>query len=140
MEAQGNPQDEILKLRKRLHDLLALGYLTPESAGTYEQTLLQIHQETDRRKQQLMHQATVLRRQADAAEAQGHAFSAMASIMYSIVNGFYEAGQKRLREDAEREAERKLQEAQENAEKVAAMLEESRATAAPRKRGRPKKS
>lgn len=140
MEAQGNPQDVILKLRKRLFDLLALGYMTPESAGTYEQTLLQIHQETERRKQQLMHQATVLRQQADAAEAQGHAFSAMASIMYNIVNGFYEAGQKRLREDEERELERKANEPAKKAEVVLEDHSSNTLSDAPRKRGRPKKS
>jgi hypothetical protein len=137
MEPQSN-SDEILRLRKRVTDLLNLGYMTPESAGTYEQTLLQIHQESERRKQQLMHQAATLRRQADAAEAQGHAFSAMASILYSIVNGFYEAGRKRLQEDEAREvdkAQRAMEEAEE-AKAVQVVVE----VPPPKKTGRPKKS
>lgn len=99
-------QEDLLRLRKRVNDLKGLGYMTPESAGTYEQTVLQTWQEAERRRQTLLSQAETLRRQSAAAEAQAGAFAAMASIMYNIVNGFVEAGQKRLREDAERTAER----------------------------------
>jgi len=105
-------QQDLLKLRKRVQDLKALGYMTPESAGTYEQTVLQTWQEADRRRQTLLSQAETLRRQSAAAEAQAGAFATMASILYSIVNGFVEAGEKRLREEAERTAERKAAEPQ----------------------------
>jgi hypothetical protein len=102
-------QADLLKLRKRLNDLKALGYMTPESAGTYEQTIFQTWQEADRRRLTLLNQAETLRRQAAAADAQAGAFATMASILYSIVNGFVEAGQKRLQEEAERKVERAAQ-------------------------------
>ena len=90
-------------------DLKGLGYMTPESAGTYEQTILLTWQEADRRRQTLLSQAETLRRQAAAADAQAGAFGTVASILYNIVNGFVEAGQKRLREEAERKAEAEAQ-------------------------------
>lgn len=127
-------QEELLRLRKRVNDLKSLGYMTPESAGTYEQTILLTWQEADRRRQTLLSQAETLRRQAAAAEAQAGAFSAMASILYNIVNGFVEAGQKRLREEAERNAERAAQ-----AVDTARGAEAQPQTSAPlAKRGRPK--
>lgn len=113
-------QEILLKLRRRLQELQGLGYMDPASAGTYEQTLLQIWQSADKERVTCFSQAETLKRQAAAAEAQGHAFTAMASIIYNIVNGFVEAGQKRLREDAEREAQRKAEAAEQEAERQAA--------------------
>jgi len=121
-------QIDLLKLRKRVNDLQALGYMTPESAGMYEQTILQTWQEADRRRQSLLSQAETLRRQAAAADAQAGAFATMASILFSIVNGFVEAGQKRSQEEAERKRE-----AAENAP-------EPQAAVTPIKRARAKKS
>ena len=130
-----NSQDDILRLRKRVLDLIGLGYMTPESAGTYEQTLLQFCQEMERRKQDCFQKAASLRLQASAAEAQGHAHSATASILYSVVNGFYEAGMKRLQMEAEQEAQRKAQEAEAAIEK-AALEEAERAAEEARKHAR----
>lgn len=123
-------QEDVLRLRKRVNDLKALGYMTPESAGTYEQTILLTWQEAERRRQALMSQAETLRRQSAAAEAQAGAFATMASILFNIVNGFVEAGQKRLREDAERQSERDAQ---------AAAVIAPVAEVTPIKRGRAKK-
>jgi hypothetical protein len=137
MKMEDRPQDEILKLRKRVQDLLGLGYVTPESAGTYEQTLLQVWQEADRRRQALKNEAESYRARAMQAEAQAGAFSAIASILYNIVNGFFEAGQKRVREEAERAA----REAEEKAERAQEIVQEQptvEATAP--KRGRKKSS
>jgi hypothetical protein len=134
-----NTQEEILKLRKRVHDLTALGYMTRESAGTYEQTILQTWQEADRRRQTLMGQAETLRRQAAAAEAQAGAYTTMASILYNIVNKFVEAGQKRLQEETERKAEREAHaESAPNGEPSLYVVPTVEAPSPP-KRGRPKK-
>lgn len=100
-----NPTEEILKLRRRVKDLLGLGYMSEESAGTYEQTVLQVWQEADRGRVNCLQQAETLKRQAAAAEAQAQAFTMMSSILYNVVNGFVEAGNRRVREDAERQAE-----------------------------------
>jgi len=127
-------QEDLLKLRRRVNDLKSLGYMTQESAGTYEQTILLTWQEADRRRQALLSQAETLRRQAAAAEAQAAAFTTMASILYNIVNGFVEAGQKRLREEAERKAERDAQAAEAN------NVPAAHAEVTPIKRGRTKKS
>lgn len=127
-------QDDVLRLRKRVNDLKALGYMTEESAGTYEQTVLQTWQEADRIRQTLVSQAATLRTQAAAAEAQANAYGTMASILFNIVNRFVEAGQKRSQEEAERKAERDAQEA-EAAREAAPKVEAS----SPAKRGRPKK-
>lgn len=129
-----NPNEEILRLRRRVKDLLALGYMTEESGGTYEQTLLQIWQEADRGRQNCLNQAETLKRQAAAAEAQAGAFTLMSSILFNVVNGFVEAGNKRLREDAEREAEEKLRAREEAKTTIVEPVIET-----PRKRGRRKK-
>jgi hypothetical protein len=100
-----NPSEEILRLRRRVKDLLSLGYMTEESGGTYEQTILQVWQEADRGRVNCLQQAETLKRQAAAAEAQAGAFTMMSSILYNVVNGFVEAGNRRSREDAERKAE-----------------------------------
>lgn len=103
-ETNINMQKDLLRLRQKMMGLQGLGYMTPESFGTYQQTLLQIWQEAERRRQTCVSQAATLRTQAAAAEAQAGAFSVMASIMYSVVNGFVEAGEKRVAEEAERDA------------------------------------
>ena len=104
-------QQDLIRLRQKMVDLQKLDYMTPESFGTYQQTILQIWQEADRRRQTCITQAETLRRQAAAAEAQAGAFSVMSSIMYNVVNGFVEAGEKRIREEAERAAESSGEEA-----------------------------
>ena len=97
--------ETLLKLRQRMLDLQKLGMLTPESFGMYQQTVLQIWQEAERRRQTCMAQAENFREQARAAEAQAHAFSAMASIMYAVVNGYIQLEEKRVAEEAERKKE-----------------------------------
>lgn len=110
-----------------MKDLLNLGYLSPEAAGTYEQTVLQTCQEADRRKQSLRQKAETLRLQAAAADAEAAAYTTMHSILYNIVNGFVEAGQKRQAEEAERAREKAREEAE-----AAPVVQTG-------KRGRPKK-
>lgn len=127
-----NPNEEILRLRRRVKDLLGLGYMTEESGGTYEQTILQVWQEADRGRINCLQQAETLKRQAAAAEAQAGAFTMVSSILYNVVNGFVEAGNKRLREEAERQAELEVRARQD-------ALAEAAANPVPRKRGRQKK-
>jgi hypothetical protein len=105
MEDQNTAAD-LLRLRQRLLDLQHTQRLAPEAFGLYQQTILQIHQEAERRKQTCFAQAETLRAQASAAEAQGHAFSSIASILYAIVHGYIQIEEKRLNEEAERAKER----------------------------------
>jgi hypothetical protein len=94
-------QQDLVRLRKRILDLQKLDYMTPESFGTYQQTLLQIWQEAEQRRQTCLAQATTLRLQIAEAEAQAHAFSAVGSIIFSVVNGFVEIEEKRMAEKTE---------------------------------------
>jgi hypothetical protein len=100
-DANVRAQQDLIKLRQRILDLEKLGYMTPESFGTYQQTILQIWQEAEQRRQTCLAQAATLRVQAASAEAQAHAFSAMSSVMFAVVNGFVEAEEKRIREEIE---------------------------------------
>lgn len=102
MEDQDQYQKDLIRLRQRLLDLQGTQRLSTEAYGLYQQTILQIHQEAERRKQTCFQQAATLRAQASAAESQGHAFSSIASIIYAVVNGYIEVEEKRLREDQER--------------------------------------
>lgn len=108
---EAKTQEELLKLRKRLLDFQRLGVMDPEAFMTYQQTILQLWQEAERRRQACMAQVEGLKRQAAAAESQAHAFSSMSSIFYAVVNGYVEIEEKRFREEAERQAERKAAEA-----------------------------
>jgi len=116
-ESNVKAQQDLLRLRQRLLEFQKIGYMTPESFGTYEQTLLQIWQEAEQRRQTCLSQANTLRMQAAAAEAQAHAFSAMSSVMFAVINGFIEIEEKRIREEAEREAEREEAEREETERK-----------------------
>ena len=98
-----SPATILVKLRTRMNDLLRMGIVTPEGFGMYQQTVLQLLQEFDRRKATCFSQAEQLRAQAAASESQGHAFSVCGSILFSIVNGYIDLEEKRIREMKERE-------------------------------------
>lgn len=105
----------LVKLRSRMNDLLRMGIVTPEGFGMYQQTILQLLQEFDRRKQTCFQQAEQLRAQAAASDSQAHAFSVCGSILFSIVNGYIDLEEKRIREEQERAKEREKSIPQESA-------------------------
>ena len=126
----------MVNLRTKMNELLSLGVATPEGFGLYEQTILQLFQEFEKRKQSCFAQAQQLRTQAAAVESQGHAFSACGSVVFNIVSGYIDLERKRIQEEQERAAEKK------KAEEPS--TEEPTAGAAPtetpkRKPGRPRK-
>ena len=100
------PATILVKLRTRMNELLRLGIVTPEGFGMYQQTVLQLLQEFDRRKASCFAQAEQLRTQAAAVESQGHAFGVSGSILFAVVNGYIDAEEKRVREDLERQKDR----------------------------------
>jgi len=101
-----NETDDLIRLRTKLLEFQKQGALSsPEAFGTYQQSILQVFQEAERRKHTCMAQAASFRQQAAAAEAQAHAFSTVGSILYSIVDGYVSAEHKRLAEEAERKKE-----------------------------------
>ena len=111
-----NPQEEMLLLRKRLLDLQKTGMLTPESFPTYQQTILQIWQETERRRMSCLEQAQTLRTQAMQAEAQSHAFSVMGSLLYAVINGYVVLENRRVADEQERARQKAAEEAEAAAE------------------------
>jgi len=133
-----SPATILVKLRSRMNDLLRAGLVTPEGFGMYQQTVLQLLQEFDRRKATCFQQAETLRAQAAASEAQGHAFSVCGSILFSVVNGYMDLEERRIREMQESKLrdDPKVEPPVEEAPK-----EESPAEEAPKKNkgGRPKK-
>jgi hypothetical protein len=110
------PQEDLIRLRTRLLDLQKTGLLNPDNFGTYQQTILQIWQESERRRASCLQQAATLRQQAAAAEAQSHAFSVIGSIIYSVVNGYIELEERRAREEQERALEKERAAAEESSE------------------------
>ncbi len=97
------PNEELIRLRRRIGDLMRLGAATPE---TYLQTVMQLFQEGERRRQSCLTEAEDHLRKHAALVAQAHGYSAMTSILYSIINGFATLEEKRLQEMAEREKEK----------------------------------
>lgn len=107
-QSQGyQPEQEALKLRKRLTDLFRLGAATPE---TLQQAFMQVWQETERRRQTCLSEAEDHLRKYHALLAQSHAFTSIASIAYAVINGYVQLEEKRVQEMADREAERKANE------------------------------
>jgi hypothetical protein len=104
-QADESPTTVLVKLRTRMNDLLRTGVVTPEGFGMYQQTMLQLLQEFDRRKATCFQQADTLRAQAAASEAQGHAFSVSGSVLFAVVNGYLDIQEKNAREEAERKAQ-----------------------------------
>lgn len=96
------PDVELSRLRKRMSDLLRLNAATPE---TYLQTVMQLFQEGERRRQACLTEAEDHLRKHHALVAQAHGFSSMTSVLYSIINGFATLEEKRLQEMADRAKE-----------------------------------
>jgi hypothetical protein len=105
METPETQATILVKLRTRMNDLLRMGIVTPDGFGMYQQTVLQLLQEFDRRKATCFTQAEQLKAQAAASEAQGHAFSVCGSVLFSVVNGYIDLEEKRLKEEQERARE-----------------------------------
>lgn len=97
------PDQELLRLRRRIGDLMRLGVATPD---TYFQTVMQLFQEAERRRQTCMNEAEDHLRKHHALVAQAHGFSAVSSILYSIINGFASLEERRLQEMADRAKEK----------------------------------
>ena len=92
------PDLELHKLRKRLLDLQRLGAATPE---TFQQTLMQLWNENERRRQACLQEAEDHLRRYHSLVAQAHAFSAQSSIVYSIINGYVVIEERRAQELAD---------------------------------------
>ena len=115
------PGEELVRLRKRVNDLLKLGAATPE---TFAQTMMQLWQEGERRRQACMQEADEHLRKYHALVAQAHGFAAQSSILYSVINGYATLEERRVQEMIEREKETiEKEKAQEEARKA----EEARA-------------
>lgn len=100
--------EEMIKIRQKLLDAQKVGLINGDTSGVYQQTILQIHQEAERRKQSCLQQAETLLRQSQAAQAQGAAFGMIGSILYNIIDNFVIA-QSRAIEEEKRLAEEKLE-------------------------------
>lgn len=113
--------EDILKLRARIKDAMSIGALD-ESKETLEAVLLQIMNDAERNRQNMVLQAENLRKQAAMIDGQASAFSSVVSIIYNVINGYVKIAERTKEETAAEEA--RLQE--EKAEKEEAIkLEEA---------------
>lgn len=103
------PQEELTRLRLRLNDLLRLEAATP---ATFQQAIMQIWQESERRRQSCLSESEDHLRRYHALLAQAHGFSALSSIVFAVINGYVELEEKRVREEAERAHEKAAQAAE----------------------------
>lgn len=106
--------EDISKLRRRFADALNVGVISKEGKDTFEAVLLQIVNEAEKQRQSNLNQADALRRQASALDGQANAFSSVASIVYSVLNGYVTAQERAIEEDRRVAAE--MTEKLENAE------------------------
>jgi hypothetical protein len=78
--------DDLVKLRKRLTDAIAVGLIDPSHKDFFEASLIQIMNDAEKSKQNCLSTAENLKRQAAVAEGQAQAFSSMSSIIYNVIN------------------------------------------------------
>lgn len=97
--------EEVLKIRKLINEAVRGGVVGEDNQNIYEATLLQIMNEAERHRQEYLAQAEMLRKQAERAEGQASAFSAMSSVIYSVINGYVLLNEKAKREELSREEE-----------------------------------
>jgi altronate dehydratase len=91
--------EDVDRLRHRLSDLLAMGLLDDASKGTYELTLLQVMNESERQRQTCIKRADSLKMQAATAEGQAAAFSMISSIVNNVVNSLVRKSEKATEEE-----------------------------------------
>lgn len=97
------PEVELVRLRKRLGDLLRMNALTPD---TFQQAVMQLFQEAERRRQTALQEAEDHLRKYHALLSQAGAFAAQGSILFAVINGFATLEERRLQEMAERAKEK----------------------------------
>jgi hypothetical protein len=78
--------DDLVKLRKRLTDAIAVGLIDPSQKDFFEASLIQIMNDAEKSKQNCLTTAENFKRQAAVAEGQSQAFSSMSSIIYNVIN------------------------------------------------------
>lgn len=100
------PEQELLRLRRRVGDLMRMNALTPE---TFQQAVMQLFQESERRRQTCLAEAEDHLRKYHALLSQAGAFAAQGSILFAVINGFATLEERRLQEMADREREKAQQ-------------------------------
>lgn len=98
--------DDLIKLRKKIADAIAIGVVDDGSKDLYEATLIQVMNEAERQRQTCVGRAEDLRRQAAIADGQSAAFSQVSSIIYNIINGYIVVAEKQKREELEAQVEK----------------------------------
>lgn len=113
--ANYQPDQEMFRLRRRLGDLIRLGAATPE---TFQQTILQLWQENERRRQACLSEAEEHLRKYHTSVAQANVYAMQSSIAYAVVNGYVTIEERRVLE-LQQKAEREALDAKEKAEEEA---------------------
>lgn len=98
--------EDIIKLRKRVLDAVSTGVVDPNLKDFYEATLLQIMNEAERQRQNVIAQAETLRKQASICDGQASAYSAMSSLVYNVLNAFIVQAERTQAQEAELAAKR----------------------------------
>jgi hypothetical protein len=124
------PEQEQLRLRKRLGDLMRMGAATPD---TFQQAVLQIWQEAERQRQMSMTQAEEHLRKYHSCNAQAHAFSMTSSIAFAVINGFVVMEERRAQEE-QRQAQERAEKEREAANLASSEAPKEGASAAPTSR------
>lgn len=91
--------EDVDRLRKKLADVVSMGLVNEESKGTYELTLLQVMNESERQRQTCIKRADSLKMQAATAEGQAAAFSMISSIINNVVNSLVRSSEKAAEEE-----------------------------------------
>lgn len=97
--------EDLVKIRKRVLDAVALGVVDSQLKDFYEATLLQIMNESERQRQHCTAQAEQLRKQASVLDGQASAYSAVSSVVYNVLNGYIVQAERSLAFENERKRE-----------------------------------
>jgi hypothetical protein len=108
-EYTSNPEEDLIKLRRRLNEARSAGVFdTPAAgAGFAQQTLIQLVNEATRGEQGVNQEITRLQSQIDHMKGKAAAFRTMRTVVYAVVDALMVAGERAAKEAEDQAAEQK---------------------------------
>ncbi len=97
-------KEDLARLRNKFQEALAVGLIKEKNRDIFESTLIQIMNESEKKRQEATKRAEEHKRQASALEGQASGFAANNSIIYNVLTSYVAASIRDTEEIAELEA------------------------------------
>ncbi len=106
-EYTSNPEEDLIKLRRRLNDARAAGVFDTAAggAGFAQTTMIQLVNEATRGEQGVHQEIQRLQSQIDHMKGKAAAFRTMRTVIYAVVDAIMAAGERAAKEAEDQKAE-----------------------------------